>query len=95
MRLITLALLSFLTVLTARPQTITVQRPDAAGLELIGAQSPDFQKSVQQVLGAAGLQGLAEWQAFAVVLKNNSSQLPIGYMLHWGANGGRGATGTV
>jgi hypothetical protein len=95
MRLLTLAALSLAIGVPSGSQTVTVQQPDAAGIELIGPQSPEFMGYVEQVLGAGGLPGMMEWQAFAVVLfavvlKNNSSQALIGYDVRWGINGGRG-----
>jgi hypothetical protein len=90
MRLLIFAALSLTAGIPAWTQTVTVQPPDAAGVELIGSQSPEFQGYVQQVLGADGFQGMAEWQPYAVVLKNNSSQTLIGYDIRWGYDGIRG-----
>jgi hypothetical protein len=89
MRLFAFAALSLTFGGSGWPQTVTVQQPDAAGIELIGSQSPEFMGYVEQVLGAGGLQGMMEWLPFAVVLRNNSSQAVIGYDVRWGINGGR------
>jgi hypothetical protein len=90
MRLLALAVLSLMAVLPGWSQTVTIQQPDAPGIVLISSQSPGFMEYVEQVLGAGGLQGMMEWQPFAVVLKNNSSQALIGYDVRWGVNGSRG-----
>lgn len=89
-RLLTLAAVSLTIGGSGWSQTVTVQQSEAAGIELVGPQSPAFMGYVEQVLGAGGLQGMMEWQPFTVVLRNNSSQALIGYDVRWGINGGRG-----
>jgi hypothetical protein len=94
MRLPTFAAVSLIVAIPSWSQAATVQQPEAAGIGLIGPQSPEFMGYVEQVLGAGGLQGVMEWQPLAVVLKNNSSQALIGYSLRWGINGGCGGYST-
>jgi hypothetical protein len=90
MRLFVFAALSLALHIPGWSQTVTVQPPQASGLELIGPQSPEFAGYVEQVLGPAGFQGMMEWQPYSVVLKNNSSQAVIGYTFRWGFNGSHG-----
>jgi len=73
-------------------QTITVLYPEAADIELIGSQSPEFQTSLQAVLGPQFYQ-LGEWLPYTVVLKNNSPQAVVAFDIQWGINSPTTGTG--
>jgi len=59
-------------------QTITVLHPEAAGIELIGSQSPEFQTSLEAVVGPQFSQ-LGAWLPYTAVLKNNSPQAVVAF----------------
>lgn len=80
-----LAITTLSAVVTARAQQVTIVSSEVTGLELIGLQSPDFQSSLEGVVGPQAQ--LGPYLPFAVVLKNNSSQALVGYEVEWTING--------
>jgi hypothetical protein len=88
-----LAITTLAVTLPAWAQQVTIVSPDATGIELIGPQAPDFQSSVEGVVGPQAQVQLGPYLPFAVVLKNNSSQVLVGYDVEWTINGSRGGSG--
>ena len=60
--------------LTCYSQSVNLRPSTIPGIEIIGAQSPDFAAQVSQIVGAEQPGGLMDWLPYGVVVKNNSSQ---------------------
>jgi hypothetical protein len=88
-----LAIIALSVIPSGWPQQVTTVPPDAAGIELIGSQAPDFRASVEAVVGPQALPQLGPYLPFTVVLKNNSSQVLVGYLVEWTINGSGGGSG--
>ncbi len=88
-----LAIITLNVIPSGWAQQVTTIPPDAAGIELIGSQAPDFRASVEAVVGPQALPQLGPYLPFTVVLKNNSSQVLVGYYVQWTINGSGGGSG--
>ncbi len=64
-------------------QTITIVQPEAAGVELIGSQSPEFQTCLHAALSPDVVKQFSAWLPYTVVLRNNSPQPPVAYHIKW------------
>jgi hypothetical protein len=68
-------------------QEVTVLKPMAPGVELIGSQSPKFQSTAEAVIGVQAFSQLGPYVPLTVVLQNNSSQGLVAYQVRWALNG--------
>lgn len=64
-------------------QTITIIQPQSGGLELIGAQSSEFQSYLQAAISPEVVRQFSAWLPYAVVLRNNSLQPLLAYHIKW------------
>ena len=87
MCLVRLAILGVSAILPAWNQTVTIVQPEAAGIELIGSQSPAFQPAIQSIVSPEAPPQLGAWLPFTVILRNNSSQALVGYLVRWSIDG--------
>lgn len=82
MRFVTL-ILALAVIPTGCAQTITIVQPEAAGVELIGSQSPDFQTFLQAAISPDVVKQFSAWLPYTVVLRNNSPQPLVAYHMKW------------
>jgi hypothetical protein len=82
-RLHRFAILAVAAFASVKAQTVTVTPPGVSGLQLIGSQSPEFQRALAAVISQPLAPQFAAYIPFMVVLKNGSAQALAGYGFWW------------